>query len=189
VLFQRALLDGLADGSITLTFRRWRRPGALPGSRHRTAIGVIAIDTVEQVADVTEDEARRAGHPSRAALLAELDRYGDGPIYRIALRYAGADPRVELRQRADLDAADLAELRRRLARFDAASRHGAWTVATLRLIAERPGVRAEDLAASVGREKLPFKVDVRKLKELGLTESLEIGYRLSPRGEALLRKL
>ena len=96
MLFQRALLDGLADGSITLTFRRWRRPGALPGSRHRTAIGVIAIDTVEQVADVTEDEARRAGHPSRAALLAELDRYGDGPIYRIALRHAGADPRVEL---------------------------------------------------------------------------------------------
>jgi ribosomal protein S19E (S16A) len=27
---------------------------------------------------------------------------------------------------------------------------------------------------------------VRKLKELGLTESLEVGYRLSPRGRALL---
>jgi hypothetical protein len=47
-------------------------------------------------------------------------------------------------------------------------------------------VRAEDLAHSVGREKQPFKLDVRKLKELGLTESLEIGYRLSPRGEAVL---
>ena len=31
---------------------------------------------------------------------------------------------------------------------------------------------------------LPFKRNVRKLKELGLTESLEVGYRLSPRGEA-----
>jgi hypothetical protein len=31
-----------------------------------------------------------------------------------------------------------------------------------------------------------FKRDVRKLKELGLTESLEVGYRLSPRGAALL---
>jgi hypothetical protein len=31
-----------------------------------------------------------------------------------------------------------------------------------------------------------FKADVRKLKELGLTESLEVGYRLSPRGRAVL---
>jgi hypothetical protein len=41
----------------------------------------------------------------------------------------------------------------------------------------------------VGREKLPFKRDVRKLKELGLTESLLVGYRLSPRGRALLAGL
>ena len=33
---------------------------------------------------------------------------------------------------------------------------------------------------SVGREKMPFKLDVRKLKEMGLTESLVTGYRLSP---------
>ena len=41
-----------------------------------------------------------------------------------------------------------------------------------------------DLAAGFGRETLPFKNDVRKLKNLGLTESLEVGYRLSLRGEA-----
>jgi hypothetical protein len=45
---------------------------------------------------------------------------------------------------------------------------------------------AADIAASIGREKLPFKADVRKLKELGLTESLDVGYRLSPRGRAFL---
>ena len=56
----------------------------------------------------------------------------------------------------------------------------------LRLIAERPGVRAPDLAASLGRETLPFKRDVRKLKELGLTVSLEVGYEISPRGRAYL---
>ena len=47
-------------------------------------------------------------------------------------------------------------------------------------------MRAADLAAALGREKLPFKADVRKLKALGLTESLERGYRLSPRGRAWL---
>jgi hypothetical protein len=42
------------------------------------------------------------------------------------------------------------------------------------------------LAASLGRETAPFKADVRKLKELGLTESLLVGYRLSPHGRAYL---
>jgi hypothetical protein len=36
-------------------------------------------------------------------------------------------------------------------------------------------------------ERQAFKLNVRKLKELGLTESLEVGYRLSPLGEAFLR--
>ena len=38
----------------------------------------------------------------------------------------------------------------------------------------------------MGRETADFKKDVRKLKELGLTESLAIGYLLSPRGEAVV---
>jgi hypothetical protein len=36
-------------------------------------------------------------------------------------------------------------------------------------------------------ELQPFKLNVRKLKALGLTESLEVGYRLSPRGAAFLQ--
>ena len=42
------------------------------------------------------------------------------------------------------------------------------------------------LAASLGRETLPFKRDVRKLKELGLTCSLPVGYEISHRGRAYL---
>ena len=49
---------------------------------------------------------------------------------------------------------------------------------------ELGGVRAADLARELGTETLVFKRDVRKLKELGLTESLAIGYLLSPRGES-----
>ena len=47
-------------------------------------------------------------------------------------------------------------------------------------------VAASKLAARVGRETLPFKTDVRKLKKLGLTQSFEVGYELSPRGLAYL---
>ena len=41
----------------------------------------------------------------------------------------------------------------------------------------------------MGLERVVFKRRVRRLKELGLTESLEVGYRLSPRGEVLLAAL
>ena len=99
----------------------------------------------------------------------------------------GPDPRAELAAAASLTDDERAEIDRRLDRLDAASPHGAWTRETLGLIAERPAVRAGDLAASVGRETQPFKTDVRKLKNLGLTLSLDVGYRLSPRGEAYLR--
>ena len=71
--------------------------------------------------------------------------------------------------------------------MDAARAEGAWTRQVLRLIADRPGVRAPDLAVSLGRETLPFKRDVRKLKELGLTISLDVEYEISPRGSAYLR--
>jgi hypothetical protein len=57
---------------------------------------------------------------------------------------------------------------------------------TLRLIEERPQVAARLLAKQLGRERDPFKIDVRKLKRLGLTQSFEVGYEISPRGRAFL---
>ena len=191
MLFEQRLWTGLADGSVTVTFRRWRRPRARPGGRHRTPAGVLAVDAVTEVdpAAITEADARRAGFASLAALLRQLDRHGDGPVYRVDFHHAGADPREALRQADDLSEEELAGLRARLERLDRAARDGPWTVVTLELIGDRPGVRAADLAVAAGRERLPFKADVRKLKELGLTESLEVGYRLSPRGRALLGRL
>ena len=191
MLFEQRLWTGLADGSVTVTFRRWRRPRARPGGRHRTPAGVLAVDAVTEVdpAAITEADARRAGFASLAALLRQLDRHGDGPVYRVDFHHAGADPREALRQADDLSEEELAGLRARLERLDRAARDGPWTVATLELIGDRPGVRAADLAVAAGRERLPFKADVRKLKELGLTESLEVGYQLSPRGRVLLGRV
>jgi hypothetical protein len=160
------------------------------GGTLRTAIGVLAIDAVDivQPEEVTVREAKRAGYVSREALLADLDYRDDGEIYRVRLRLAGEDPRVALRDVVP-DRVEGEALLARLDRFDRASKHGPWTAFALKLIAARPGERAADLAASMGRETLPFKADVRKLKELGLTESLEVGYRLSARGRAVLVSL
>jgi hypothetical protein len=191
MLFEQRLWAGLADGTVTVTFRRWKRPRARAGGRHTTPAGVLAVDAVAEVdpAAITEDDARAAGFGSLAELRRRLDRHGDGLVYRVDFHHAGADPREALRHADELSGDELAGLRARLDRLDRAARDGPWTVATLCLIGDRPGVRAADLAAVAGRERQPFKTDVRKLKELGLTESLEVGYRLSPRGRALLGRL
>jgi hypothetical protein len=190
MLFKQRLWAGLADGTITVTFRRWRKPQAKPGGRYRTPAGVLEVDAVTTVdpADVTDADAQRAGYEDRATLLRELDRYPDGELYRIDFHHAGADPREALRADADLTPDEWDRITERLARLDRASPRGPWTRQVLAAIAERPAVRAGDLAEAMGRDTPSFKRDVRKLKEMGLTESLEVGYRLSPRGEAFLSR-
>jgi hypothetical protein len=191
VLFEGRFRAGIAKGSITVTFRRWKRRQAVAGRRYRTPAGMIEVESVDVVdeAAITEVDARRAGYPSRQALLADLRGESGLPLYRIRFHHVDEpDPRDELARAADLSEADVADVDGRLDRLDRASTHGPWTAAVLAAIASQPGVRAADLAKGVGRERLAFKADVRKLKNLGLTLSLETGYRLSPRGEAYLRR-
>jgi len=59
----------------------------------------------------------------------------------------------------------------------------------LALIADRPGIVSAVLAEAMGCERQDFNLHVRRLKELGLTLSLDVGYRLSPRGESYLNHL
>jgi hypothetical protein len=73
--------------------------------------------------------------------------------------------------------------------MDSSSSHGPWTGAVLALIADRPGIVSTALAEAMGSERQDFKLHVRRLKELGLTLSLDVGYRLSPRGESYLNHL
>lgn len=188
MLFRQDALDGIAAGRVTLAYRSWDRPRVTVGSRLRTRIGVLTVDSVDRVSkrQITAADVAAAGFGSRAKLLAALDDRPGRTIYRVGLHLSGVDPRVELREDDVLAAADIGEIGRRLARLDHFSTHGPWTGLTLQTIREHPGTRAPDLAASLRRETKPFKVDVRKLKELGLTESLRVGYRLSPRGRAYL---
>jgi hypothetical protein len=90
---------------------------------------------------------------------------------------------VQLAMDDALDAGAIELIRRRLERLDRAK---PWTLEVLRLIRRRPRVAASRLAISLKRPTLEFKVDVRKLKKLGLTQSFEVGYELSPRGRAYL---
>ena len=189
MLFRQSFLDGIRDGTITLAFRRWRRPSVRSGGTLLTAVGQLNITSVDEVAmtRISDTEARRAGYTTREELLAELRRRDEGKVYRIELGALRVDPRVALRQSASLSETACDEIARRLLRLDERSPHGPWTRQTLDLIRSRPAVRAGDLCRLIGLELQPFKLNVRKLKALGLTESLEVGYRLSPRGAAFLQ--
>lgn len=192
MLFTKRFWPGLADGSITVAFRRWRRSRVGAGRAYRTPAGRLQVDDVVEVdpASITDADAARAGHATAAALLADLRGEETLPVYRIEFHLLDEpDPREVLAATAELDEAAVAAINRRLDRLDRTNPRGPWTRPTLRAIADHPAVRAPDLAATFGRPTQAFKTDVRKLKNLGLTRSLRVGYELSPRGKAYLTSL
>ncbi|MGE3074256.1 MAG: hypothetical protein AB7N24_13470 [Dehalococcoidia bacterium] len=190
--FESKYRAGIADGSIDLTFRRWKRPQVIAGNTYRTAAGRLVVDSISVVApgEIDDTSARRAGYPDAASLVADLRGDEGLPICRVAFHVApGADPRSKLAAVDTLSLTEVADIRKRLERLDKASPIGPWTFRTLKLVADNPKVRAGDLAPSMERELLAFKLNVRKLKNLGLTISLGVGYELSPRGAAFLAAL
>ena len=196
MLFKHAFHPGIRDGSITQTFRDWKSPQVKVGGTYRLSTGgfleVTAVDEVE-LGSITRAHARKAGFDDPEELVAGLKKWAKrkltarSKVYRVRFRFADLpDPREE--KRADTSAAALDDVATRLGRMDARSARGPWTREVLELIAAKPEVSAAVLAPELGRERLPFKADVRKLKALALTISHKVGYRLSPRGEALLKK-
>ena len=191
MLLDARTLRGLQDGTVTLAFRRWTTPRVKVGTLQRTRLGVVEVTSVERVSvapdgepQVSDDDARLAGMASPERVLARgAEREGD--LYRVGIRLAGPDPRVALREDAELDTAAVEQIRASLARKDRAAATP-WTRQYLELVAANEGVVARELAAGLGMARDDFKVRVRRLKELGLTESLDVGYRLSPRGRAYL---
>jgi hypothetical protein len=190
LLFKKPFWDPIVAGAVTLTFRRWQRPHVKPGGRYRChPIGVLVVDalSIVPVAAITAEDAACAGFPDRTALIEYLGELGplaeDTPVYRVAFHHGGDEDRVDAALDDNLTEAAVAELSARLARFD---QGGPWTAATLEIIGRRPHVAAGLLAAELGRERAAFKEDVRKLKRLGLTQSFEVGYALTPRGIAYL---
>lgn len=190
MLLRRPIVEKIVAGEVDLAFRRWTRPTVKSGGTLRTSGGLLEIERVTPVPieAITDDDARRAGI-ALDELLALLHQKREGDVYRVELGGFIPDPRVALREDAHLSDADVQDLRSRLDRLDRSSKRGPWTRGFLRLIADNPHVRAQDLADDLGLEKVVFKNDVAKLKALGLTISHSPGYELSPRGRAYLERL
>ncbi len=187
MLFSAATLRGLTEGRVKCTYRRWEVVRPKVGSRFTTSAGIVEVTSITAVDDeqLTAQDAADAGFDSVAALVKWTSGKGRGDLYRIGIVLAGPDPRVALRRSVELAPTDVSALSARLDRMDRAAEQP-WTRSTLRQIQRLPGVVSTDLAAEAGQERRAYKLRVRRLKALGLTESLERGYRLSPRGHAYL---
>jgi len=192
VLFERQLREGIGEGRIVLTFRRWNRCQVVAGHRYRTGSDIIEVYAVDLVTaqDIDAGQASEAGYATVKELVADLRGDEKTPLYRVRFhRVDEPDPRDELAAQSELTSRELAALTAQLTRMDNSGSRGPWTSAVLTQIADHPATVSTVLAGALGWERQDFKLHVRRLKQLGLTISLDVGYRLSPRGEAYLQHM
>jgi hypothetical protein len=190
MLLKNKTIEGIQSGKITLIFRRWKKAGVKKDGTQMTQLGVVGIDDVKIVTEnqITERDAKKAGFKSREDLLSDLyDR--DEDIYKIKVHWVGEDPRKALSSNDKLSKKEIDEIIGKLQKLDQGSQRGNWTQLYLQMIHDQPNTHAEILAGQIGLTIPTFKPWVRKLKALGLTESLRPGYRLSPRGKKVLQAL
>lgn len=197
MLIRLAVAQAIAAGTVRVQYRRWSKRRVKPGTWIHTPAGVIVVDAITEVDPdaLTDDDAVAAGERSIAALRKGFRGSDGDPVWRVEVSFGGGkaggrpdrgeDPRIALRADDDLSDEDLAVLIGKVDRMDGRA-DAPWAWRTLELIRDRPAVLAADLGAVLGLERDVFKPRVRRLKALGLTESLAVGYRLSPRGEKLL---
>jgi hypothetical protein len=189
MLLKQVLIERIVAGEVTVVFRRFVRPSVKAGGTLTTRLGVLAIDSVEPaaVSRLSSADAKAAGFATLKALKDDIAKQRDAPLYRVEVRPGGVDPREALRE-TKLGGQQADALIARLDGWDSGSAQGPWAWPSLEWIAKHPARRAQDWADTLGVEKKWIKSNIRRLKALGLTESLEVGYRLSPRGRALLKR-
>lgn len=189
MLFKQKHLEGIKAGTISIAFRKWKKLTVTAGSLIKTSVGVIKIISTKEISlnEISDSEANQAGFTSAQALTQLLESQKEGLIYKIEVAFDSEDPRIELRESVTLDEEEFETLKTTLENLDKFSKVGKWTTKTLQVIKENPKMKAADLAVKAKKEKEWLKLNIRKLKGLGLTISHEPGYTLSPRGEEYLR--
>ena len=191
MLFKQKYLSQIAKGDVNLAFRKWKKPTVKTGGTLLTPVGQLKIITVSPIEyeQISDQDIKAAGFYNREELDKALASKSEGELFRISFELLGDDPRVALRESSAISEEELEKIINKLARLDAGGAVKNWTFNVLRSIKENPEKRAADLARYLGYEKLWLKPNIRKLKGMGLTISLPVGYKLSPRGETVLKRL
>ena len=170
---------GILAGRITVSFRNWKRPHAAVGGVYRLRpSGAVKVTGVRPVrlCDIEAGDLRRSGFDSVAEVAGFLKLPESAKVTCVEFELTDEPAGKPL---PELSADEV------VTRLQATDRRSAapWTAGVLALIRAHPATRASDLASRIGWETPAFKANVRKLKALGLTLSLETGYRLTDLGE------
>ncbi|HMO63212.1 MAG TPA: hypothetical protein PKC39_13550 [Ferruginibacter sp.] len=191
MLFKQVHLNGIKHGEITLAFRKWQKPAVKNGTLLHTSIGLLKVSRIEAVKEcnIVEKDAIDAGFKNKEQLMKSLSANTAGTIFKIHVAYFSEDPRIELREQTKVSTLQAAELKAALERLDRYSKQGNWTMKVLHSIEENPNLHAIGIAQLTGFEKEWLKINIRKLKNLGLTISHTVGYELSPKGKVFLNML
>ncbi|RKE41767.1 hypothetical protein [Sphingobacterium detergens] len=191
MLFKEIHLAGIKSGKITLAFRQWKQAAVKSGTLLKTSVGLVEIGAIETVDEsaITDQEAVSAGFKDKNQLLKSFRQQYLATIFRIAVRYHSEDPRVKLREGTELSEEQFVQLKIKIARLDTFSKQGPWTRLILSTIRENPNLHAIGIARLLGFEKEWLKLNIRKLKNLGLTISHTVGYEISPLGEQFIQLL
>lgn len=191
MLFKNDILKQIGNGTVNTAYRRWAKPSVKAGNTLMTAVGVLMITSVKEIdyKSITDKDIQKAGLKSRAQLDKELSFKKERTLYKISFKLLGDDPRVALREETDISKEEFEQLKAKLEKMDKTSKHGAWTMPVLKLIAKHPGKHAIYFSERLGIEKDWLKLHIRKLKNLGLTISLPVGYEIAPRGEQFMKMI
>ena len=190
MLIKQKHLEQIKKGEISLMFRKWKKKLVKKGSLIKTSIGQIKIININEISskDINLKEASEAGYKNLSDLMEVLNSK-QGKLFKILVRYHSEDPRIKLRNKSYLSEEDFEQIKIKLQRFDKYSKQGEWTIKILNTILENPKLKSAELATIVNKDKTWLKSNIRKLKNLGLTISHEIGYSISPLGKVYLERL
>ena len=189
-MFKSRFESGIHAGKITRTYRRWKSRQVKQGGTYQLmrggAVEVTRIDEIRS-SNITNTAATKAGFLTADELLDYIDANSTGgTLYCIEFAYLQNFQKKGPNLNALQDEADWQALDLKLRKKDQNSKVGKWTTSTLALIGQNPGMPSAKLAPPLKREQRDLKKDIRKLKHLGLTISLESGYKLSDRGRSYL---
>ena len=187
MMFKRAFHAGIVAGTTTVSYRSWKRAQVRTGGIYYLhPLGEIEVVSVEEAAGIDADDLQHTGFTSREDLLKALGDSAGRRLFRVGFRFLGPRRKpVAPLDEQPVDDAAFERLERDLDRKDQRAGRD-WTRPLLTLIGDQPGASSAVLAEAMAMERMKLKQEVRKLKKLGLTISLETGYRVSKWGWSYL---
>jgi hypothetical protein len=191
MLFKQKILNEIKSGNVTLAFRKWEKASVKKGTLLKTSVGLIEIVNITLTAEekITKKDAISAGFLTKEQLIESFRNNENTELYKIKVKYHSEDPRIALREQKYITHEEFLYINRKLERLDVLSKQGSWTTTVLQAIQQHPRMRAIDLSVITGFEKEWLKINIRKLKNIGLTVSHEVGYEIAPLGIAYMKKL